>query len=132
MNKELGKRWVDALRSGKYKQGFTQLRTHQINDEPGVFSYCCLGVVVNEHIVPAVTDEENVRSYDDQLQLCGTLRPYQLEALGITKEQQDDLIRLNDRHFPFSYIADYIEQELMNAKEDLAGAQESSEQAGQA
>ena len=37
MNKEIKKRWVKALRSGKYKQGFKALR---IND-----TYCVLGVL---------------------------------------------------------------------------------------
>lgn len=38
VNKELVKKWVEALRSGKYKQGRKALRNK--NDE-----FCCLGVL---------------------------------------------------------------------------------------
>lgn len=38
MNKHIAERWVQALRSGQYKQGKLELR-------PGPESYCCLGVL---------------------------------------------------------------------------------------
>lgn len=38
MNRELKTKWLEALRSGKYKQGRSALRT--IQDE-----FCCLGVL---------------------------------------------------------------------------------------
>lgn len=37
MNKEIKAKWVEALRSGKYKQGKSRLRTRT--------GYCCLGVL---------------------------------------------------------------------------------------
>jgi len=42
MNQEIKKKWVDALRSGKYKQGKGTLR---FNDK-----YCCLGVLTDLYI----------------------------------------------------------------------------------
>lgn len=39
MNAEVKKLWIDALRSGDYKQGLYQLYTPETN------SYCCLGVL---------------------------------------------------------------------------------------
>ncbi len=39
MSMELGKRWVEALRSGKYVQGRGGLRDNKNN------TYCCLGVL---------------------------------------------------------------------------------------
>lgn len=39
MNKEIKERWVKALRSGEYKQGYNQLYNSIEN------SYCCLGVL---------------------------------------------------------------------------------------
>ncbi|NJO64367.1 MAG: hypothetical protein HC836_41225 [Richelia sp. RM2_1_2] len=42
MNQEVKKRWVEALRSGKYKQGEQCLT--QIDDD-GQRLYCCLGVL---------------------------------------------------------------------------------------
>jgi len=37
MNKTIKKAWLEALRSGKYKQGFGELKTKE--------GYCCLGVL---------------------------------------------------------------------------------------
>lgn len=37
MNADVKEKWVKALRSGEYHQGFTQLRVEN--------SYCCLGVL---------------------------------------------------------------------------------------
>jgi hypothetical protein len=42
MKKEIAKRWVKALRSGKYKQGECYLK--QYNNKGG-FNHCCLGVL---------------------------------------------------------------------------------------
>ena len=42
MKKEVAKKWVKALRSGKYKQGQTWLKQY---DKKGQEQYCCLGVL---------------------------------------------------------------------------------------
>jgi hypothetical protein len=42
MKKDVAKKWVKALRSGKYKQGETYLK--QFNDN-GQAKHCCLGVL---------------------------------------------------------------------------------------
>lgn len=42
MNPIIKKLWVDALRSGEYKQGTDQLR-HPV--QSGGYAYCCLGVL---------------------------------------------------------------------------------------
>lgn len=42
MNKEIKLKWIEALRSGNYKQGRGQLRNHR-NE------YCCLGVLCDIH-----------------------------------------------------------------------------------
>jgi hypothetical protein len=42
MKKDVAKKWVKALRSGKYKQGETYLK--QLNDN-GQAKHCCLGVL---------------------------------------------------------------------------------------
>lgn len=41
MNKNIAKKWVEALRSGKYAQAKGRLK---LKDEKGT-SYCCLGVL---------------------------------------------------------------------------------------
>jgi len=40
INKKNIRKWVNALRSGKYQQGAYALR----NESDGVYFYCCLGV----------------------------------------------------------------------------------------
>lgn len=47
MNKEIKKLWVEALRSGKYKQGTGRLIT--VGDD-GVTRMCCLGVLCDLYI----------------------------------------------------------------------------------
>jgi hypothetical protein len=42
MNKNIAKKWVKALRSGKYKQGQGYLK---ITDHEGDSCHCCLGVL---------------------------------------------------------------------------------------
>jgi hypothetical protein len=45
MNKRIKARWVKALRSGKYKQGRTQLKMKT----PDGDLFCCLGVLCDLH-----------------------------------------------------------------------------------
>lgn len=42
MTPEIKTKWVEALRSGKYKQGFLHLKHSNMKKE---VSYCCLGVL---------------------------------------------------------------------------------------
>lgn len=42
MTAEQKTKWLEALRSGQYRQGTTSL---EVVDEHGVASYCCLGVL---------------------------------------------------------------------------------------
>lgn len=68
MPKESLKKWLDALRSGKYAQGKHRLWT------PGSNTFCCLGVM--EHCLTGEVDMEHVGS---------ALSPHlaTLERLGI-------------------------------------------------
>jgi hypothetical protein len=58
MNKRIKKLWVEALRSGKYKQGTGQLR--RLDEDTGEMTFCCLGVLCNLHAQenPFVAQEE--------------------------------------------------------------------------
>lgn len=47
MNKAIKKLWIDALRSGEYKQGTGRLSTV---DEAGITRMCCLGVLCDLYI----------------------------------------------------------------------------------
>jgi hypothetical protein len=86
--------WCAALRSGKYKQGYIEMKQ---TDDDGTF-YCCLGVVAA--IIPGLNwgfrfNEES------------------LKRLGLSEEAQRHLILMNDRDgATFDVIATYIEREL--------------------
>lgn len=55
MKPEIKKLWVDALRSGEYKQGYNALK-------PSNETYCCLGVLCDVH--RKVTGEGDWRAVD--------------------------------------------------------------------
>ncbi len=66
MNIEVKRKWVDALRSGEYKQGKGQLRKGD--------KFCCLGVLCDLHaketghrwsVVPQNSEAKFIRSYLD-------------------------------------------------------------------
>jgi hypothetical protein len=113
MKKEMKDKWVKALRSGKYKQGFSWLRN--TNNE-----FCCLGVLceVNE-----LSFDENSNEYNFPGGLHGpaTIPPHVVRLWGITGTSStyfttDILMRMNDsREHSFKEIADWIEK---NIKED--------------
>jgi len=93
MNKRMKTKWIKALRSGRYKQGRGRLKT-----EKG--SYCCLGVL---NKVCKLGAYENFGSLDLD----------QLKKVGITPDEQSELIMFNvaDR-MPFELIAGYIQENL--------------------
>ena len=50
MNEEVKKKWVEALRSGRYKQGFYTLRKKRVNADGKLGDenvYCCLDVLLD-------------------------------------------------------------------------------------
>lgn len=99
----LRREWVDALRSGEFKQG---KRFLQHKDK-----YCCLGVAC------VIAERHGVLIDRDEIQIRGSLmqRPA-LDALGLRTamggygdSSGETLIYLNDNNEPFSTIADIIE-----------------------
>lgn len=102
-------KWVDALRSGKYKQGQGKLRHGD--------SFCCLGVLCDlaeaEGITFGVKNEsggvhyenlycalpESVRDWSGVVSGLGYYGPFGTESL----------VALNDRGTSFTQIADIIE-----------------------
>jgi hypothetical protein len=110
MNQEIKARWVEALRSGKYKQGKGTLRT--LNNQ-----YCCLGVLCD---ISGLSDWES-HINQDAYSYCNVLGvlpdlvmqwadlgrrdPY-IDASGVS------LSGVNDFGLSFSEIADIIEEYL--------------------
>lgn len=95
--------WIAALRSGKYQQGYGQLREFD--------SYCCLGVACDLY---DATGWESVR---DGLfrQQDGALMPRVVKkAYRITDRDVGMLINRNDgEHLNFAALADYIESTIL-------------------
>lgn len=105
MDSELKKKWVAALRSGKYKQGRRELR----NKED---CYCCLGVLC-DIINPLAWEPIGLVGFrwSDPNEGTGTcLPPFSLSHLGLNASAFD-LIEMNDAQGKsFNEIADEIEK----------------------
>lgn len=123
MNPEIKTKWVEALRSGEYKQGVGWLKTAD-------GKMCCLGVLVElqhpDMWVPNPNDSD-VESFrfdtsanslpmwfrkevglDDRFEV----RVDRIETVGMV-DVQDALIELNDEtNMGFLGIADWIEETL--------------------
>lgn len=131
MNLEVKKKWVDALRSGKFKQGRQALRQRTGDDGPD--AYCCLGVLCE--LYQRETGQMgweptifNTIPFDGHLSLLpsrvegwagglgGTIPPESLplawQCVGNRAAASQLLIALNDGGSTFEEIADLIEKHL--------------------
>ena len=91
MNQEIKKKWVEALLSGKYKQGFGALCWQG--------KYCCLGVL--REVAGGSVGNSQALGFDT------------LEAAEITDGQQAEFSVLNDAdRVPFDMIAGLIDEAL--------------------
>lgn len=135
INKELVKLWVEALRSGKYKQGRKALRDKHNK-------YCCLGVLCDISkkdlkISWKEVTEDDVYSFKDSygvlpdvmlgylgldcnnvlIKTSNSKIPIdKMEKIGIPgyNKKYISLITLNDRYkLSFEQIADIIEEEFL-------------------
>jgi hypothetical protein len=111
MNDEVKRLWVDALRSGEYKQGQGGLAQLTIQDE---IVYCCLGVLCEVAIksgLPLVKDDsENIVGYNNREAM-----PPNEVLIWASLEDKDacDLADMNDNEgWPFERIASFIEEKL--------------------
>lgn len=108
MKTALKAKWVEALRSGEFKQGRGALREE--NDKTGKTEYCCLGVLCA--ISPAVSKRQSGGN--------GYLTDESLAYAGFDNDIQHTLASLNDdgdldgtgKSWGFKRIATYIEKNL--------------------
>ena len=103
MNPELKTKWLEALRSGNYKQGHGTLHK---ND-----TYCCLGVLCE---VAALGWDDGGDGY---FLVSGTSsQDYLPSSFALDADMSDDdqqeLTDMNDSGDSFEEIADYIEEHL--------------------
>ncbi len=107
MNEEIAKKWVSALRSGKFQQGPYNLRG--MDDR-----FCCLGVlcqILETPIAPSYYDP-TVRYQYGQVDDASTayLPNSVLKLTGMKEGSQPQLQYMNDaKRLPFTEIADFIE-----------------------
>lgn len=100
MDAKLKRKWVAALRSGKYKQGTNALHEDR--------AYCCLGVLATvsgcrwRNGYPLISGHH----VDDGGELLSPT------IFGLPAPIQKKLARKNDKGEPFDRIADYIEEHL--------------------
>jgi hypothetical protein len=111
MNPEVKQKWIAALRSGKYKQGTSWLRTNK--------GYCCLGVLSD--LLGASWESKGANENGFSVYSCsiagssttGMLSQPAKEASYLAKKAEDMLARMNDDlGKSFNEIADWIEENL--------------------
>jgi len=101
---ELRAAWLEALRSGKYKQGKNFLCNRNLE-------YCCLGVLCEVAGIPKVK-EDDLFSFDySSASLPAFLKEKVglYSSLGNSKDVTPSLSALNDNGNSFSEIADLLE-----------------------
>lgn len=136
MKKEVAKKWIKALRSGKYKQGKGYLKKFNDKGEP---RHCCLGVLCelyNDTMKKnhkKTLETRRITKYDsldgDQEVVIfngfDTLLPIKVrrwadikDGLGLfnfnAETETECLADLNDRGKKFKTIADIIEKNIEN------------------
>jgi len=132
LNEDIKRRWVEALRSGQYRQTREQLVDHNNTLGP---RYCCLGVLCEIAVADGVVryderdntyvSEENPSDYNDTALPWAVARwaglPLEDEYGNFPSEvpvwiegaQTICLTTLNDgRDYNFDQIADVIEEKL--------------------
>lgn len=112
------KKWVAALRSGKYEQTREVLHDNQ--------GFCCLGVICDVLSPNSWGDPDwDNRAYEFRTNEFGCEDdgvidyppPGMLEMLGIHDDFGNMLVRLNDEeHYNFSQIADVIERNVLSGR----------------
>jgi len=115
MDAELKQKWLDALRSGEYKQGKDQLRSSW--DDP---AYCCLGVLRDiSGRGRWVADKfvgrgESLFYGSERSDGDGRNEGRYLLGMryGIGDKVMGDLMTMNDEGLDFNAIADHIEKNV--------------------
>lgn len=109
MDAQLKSKWIEALRSGNYRQADGVLRGSWGG---GKFEYCCLGVLCVvagaawKNGAPEL-DEVIWQNTDEEL-----LNNDARALVGLSEETEGTLASMNDSGTTFPEIADYIEKNL--------------------
>lgn len=106
--KNFTQKWIEALRSGKYKQGDGVLRDAIADYAP---LHCCLGVgCMVLGIKPDSNDNFVDDSRSDKFDGIAFPTPRQLKRMGLSKRAAVKLAGMNDDNCTFEQIAKHIER----------------------
>ena len=108
MKEALKKKWVEALRSGEFRQGKGKLR---ITDR-----YCCLGVLLEIDGSVAYSKKHgwHFRGSGERVAEWNSYFTSEYRrALNITLSTERILARMNDDGTPFDEIANYLETHMV-------------------
>lgn len=116
MKAELKQKWVDALRSGKYKQCESNLHSRELG-------FCCLGVLAETfgpewvggetfgaRMVPVLNGRVLSAGGIERAARSGELSAAFLNEVGVSCAKT--LMNMNDTGKSFAEIADYIEANI--------------------
>lgn len=123
MNRDLRNRWVEALRSGTYKQGKHRLK--RVGQFPLDRNYCCLGVLCEvaglefeedpyESLFNSKRSEYFFLKEEAGEARCSSFLPDAFrKEIGIGYLDQEKLVRMNDEeNCSFEDIANWVEENL--------------------
>lgn len=101
--------WLDALRSGDYKQNYCYLKSED--------GYCCLGVACDLKGGSWVIDTEKEDAYDfvydGKVYKSSMNNSFLGDFLGLDSKGMSTLVNMNDsEECNFNEIADWIEENL--------------------
>jgi len=106
MDKQIKKKWLKALRSGKYNQGIGKLRQKADKGD----EFCCLGVLCDVLTPKKWEPYGSYYSYETSLNLLSD------NIKSVTKlsiKSLNHLIEMNDtKHNSFTTIANWISKHL--------------------
>lgn len=117
MDRRLKAKWLAALRSRKFKQGKGSLHQREFSETSDKIDerFCCLGVLCKvaglepRHPVHVGAVSYVFAKRDSSASLPANFR----DKIGITDDQQDTLISMNDdENAKFYQIARWIERSL--------------------
>ena len=105
LKKVFAKRWVDALRSGDYKQG-----KHYLESDG---NYCCLGVACRIQVPSANLSLKSWIRYEHDGVSYTVLNKMPKLLIGDEENEFVSMLaRMNDRDVSFNEIANWIEENV--------------------
>ena len=111
--KQLAKKWIKALRSGKYPKAQSAL----VVDEENGRGYCCLGVlceVSKKQFGLEITKFKSDLAYSSSGRKYDKFPPPVVKNFLRLGNKQEHLAEMNDsENKDFTEIADYIEKEIL-------------------